>query len=89
MARVTLGHKPELVGGDRRLRITPTERLILLVVMGRPLATRYDLVEILWPNPDNQPDHWSSSISVGPCWSGKAAECGWRRLNDNPSSLPS
>jgi|6_EtaG_2_1085325.scaffolds.fasta_scaffold07245_6 DNA-binding response OmpR family regulator len=64
MARVTLGHNPELVDGDRRLRITPMERLILLVAMGRPLVTRDALVEILWPNPDNQPDHWGGSINV-------------------------
>lgn len=39
------------------------ERLILLALLGRPVMWYDDLVEILWPHPDDQPDCWANLIT--------------------------
>jgi DNA-binding response OmpR family regulator len=47
-----------------KLNLQPAERKILLAMMGRPLVTTQEFVEILWPHPDFQADHWYSCIHV-------------------------
>lgn len=56
--RLNLKYKGE------KLNLREAERKILLALMGRPLVTANDIVEILWPHPDDQPDYWYNSVTI-------------------------
>lgn len=48
-------------------RLTPVETIILFALMCRKRIHRDELREILWPNPNMEPDWSKSSIGVRMC----------------------
>lgn len=50
--------------GGRKARLTPSEALMLTAVMARSFVPRDEMVEILWPNPNRQPDFWDTAMKV-------------------------
>ena len=45
-----------------QLDLRVQENLILLALLGQPRLSHDDIVEILWPNPNFQPDGWALVI---------------------------
>ncbi|MAZ33406.1 MAG: hypothetical protein CMO06_09705 [Thalassospira sp.] len=51
-----------LAGPNDVIPIRPHEAVLLIAVTGRRMATKDDVMEALWPNPDLMPDFWADQI---------------------------
>jgi hypothetical protein len=84
-----MSHKPRpyparvidsaITDGVRVVRIRRQCETLLLLLMTQQRCSMEDIVEALWPNPDDQPDWWGQviRIAVGDLRSA-LAEFGWR-----------
>lgn len=45
-------------------RVSPQCMMILFALMGRPLVSRDELIETLWPDPDKEPECAESVLST-------------------------
>ena len=76
--RISFKGRVSIVDDNGFARITPHELKILLALMGRPEVAKETLIEILYPDPDKEPDWADSRVKVA-IWSlrKKLRQFGW------------
>ena len=45
-------------------RLPPQEIVMLWAVMARKAVSEDDIMEMLWPHPDNMPDNWGGVLGI-------------------------
>lgn len=73
-----------------KTRLTPFEVIVLWAVMARQHVTIDDLMEMLWPHPDDMPDWWRSVIGKIMCdLRAKLRPSGWgiKKRHSKPIEL--
>jgi len=66
-ARVSLGRKPYVTDGFRKVSLWPSEATLLWALMARPRLTVDEAIPLIWPAPDREPDWPEAGVRVRMC----------------------